>query len=251
MAIAVVGAGIVGLAVAYHLAKAGARVTVIDRDPEGDKASFGNAGGIAVTEIVPAATPGTLWQVPGWMLDPLGPLAIRPTHAPKLIPWLLRFVKAGTPREVDRISLALAAINSRVYEDLLPMLGEVGLTPELNRNGALSIYETEEGYRRDAAEWACKRSRGIVVVEMTGTDARRMEPALGALVHRAVFTPQWAHINDPVRLMRGLREWLLGRGVAISRGEVRNVVPGSASSLSLELTGEVRMAADRVVIAAG
>jgi glycine/D-amino acid oxidase-like deaminating enzyme len=42
--IAVVGAGVVGLAVAYHLVKGGAKVTLIDRDPGGDKASFGNAG---------------------------------------------------------------------------------------------------------------------------------------------------------------------------------------------------------------
>src|SRR5882724_6337633 len=112
MAIAVVGAGIVGLAVAYHLVKAGARVTVIDRDPEGDKASFGNAGAIAVTEVVPAASPGIWKRVPGWMLDPLGPLAVRPAHAPRLLPWLWRFAKAGSPREMERISQALVALNS-------------------------------------------------------------------------------------------------------------------------------------------
>lgn len=143
--IAVVGAGIVGLAVAYHLMKDGARVTLIDRDPEGDSASVGNAGGIAVIEVMPASAPGSLWRVFGWMLDPLGPLAVRPAHALKLIPWLTRFAQAGTQREVDRISTALAAINSRVYEDLLPMLGETGLAGELNRTGALSVYARHTG----------------------------------------------------------------------------------------------------------
>src|SRR5882724_12541356 len=118
--IAVVGAGIVGLAVAFHLLNEGAQVTLIDRDPEGDSASLGNGGGIAVTEVVPAAAPGSLWRVLGWMLDPLGPLAVRPTHAPKLIPWLSRFAQSGVQREVDRISNALATINSRVYADLVP-----------------------------------------------------------------------------------------------------------------------------------
>lgn len=155
--IAVVGAGIVGLAVAFHLLKEGAQVTLIDRDPEGDSASLGNGGGIAVTEVVPASAPGSLWRVFGWMIDPLGPLAVRPSHAPKLIPWLSRFAQAGTQREVDRISKALATINSRVYEDLLPMLSETGLAGELNRNGSLSLYESDAGYRRDAAEWARKR----------------------------------------------------------------------------------------------
>jgi D-amino-acid dehydrogenase len=250
--IAVVGAGIVGLAVAYHLIKDGAQVTLIDRDPQGDGASLGNAGGIAVTEVVPASAPGSLWRVFGWMLDPLGPLAVRPTHAPKLIPWLSRFAQAGTQSEVDRISKALAAINSRVYEDLLPMLSETGLAGELNRNGSLSLYESDVGYRRDAAEWACKRSHGIQIQELTGEEARHMEPALGPRVQRAVLTPQWSHVNDPKRLVQGLRTWLAGRGVAVHRGEVSDIISSSsASPVTIALRGAERMTADKAVIAAG
>ena len=193
----VVGAGIVGLATAYHLTRSGLQVAVIDRDPEGDKASLGNAGAIAVTEVVPASVPGVAWRVPGWILDPLGPLSVRASHAPRLIPWLVRFAKAGTPREVERISRALAAINSRVYDDLLPMLTDIGMLDELHRAGALTVYETESGFARDAAEWQYKRSHGIEVRELTGAQARETEPALGPLVVRAMFTPQWAHVCDP------------------------------------------------------
>src|SRR5438132_569751 len=104
--VVVIGAGIVGLSTAHHLLKEGAKVTLIDRDPEGDKASFGNAGGIAVTEVIPASVPGLFLKVPGWLLDPLGPLALRPAYAPKLIPWFLRFSKAGSASEVKRIAAA-------------------------------------------------------------------------------------------------------------------------------------------------
>ena len=249
--IVVVGAGVVGLAVAYHLVKGGANVTLIDRDPEGDKASFGNAGGIAVTEIMPASAPGALWRAFGWMFDPLGPVAVRPRHAPRLIPWLVWFMRSGTPREVERISRALAAINSRVYDDLVPMLRETGMAGELHRQGALSVYETEAGYQRDVPEWACKRSHGIVVEEITGEDARRMEPALGPLVHRAVLTPQWSHVSDPKHLVQGLSTWLRKGSVAIRRGEVRHILPGSTSPLILELQGGERIAASKAVVAAG
>jgi D-amino-acid dehydrogenase len=148
----VVGAGIVGLCVAYHLRRYGTAVTVIDRAPDGDKASYGNAAGIAVTEIVPASVPGLIWRVPGWLIDPLGPLAIRPAHALALLPWLVRFSRMGRAAEVDRIASALAALNGRVYDDLRPMLAETGLLSELNERGALTVYETEQGFRRDAAE---------------------------------------------------------------------------------------------------
>jgi D-amino-acid dehydrogenase len=70
----VVGAGIIGLCVAYHATKGGAAVMIVDHDPAGDKASFGNAGGIAVTEVLPASVPGLWKKVPKWLLDPpLGP----------------------------------------------------------------------------------------------------------------------------------------------------------------------------------
>jgi D-amino-acid dehydrogenase len=250
----VVGAGILGIATAYYLVREGAAVTVVDRAPEGDKASFGNAGGIAVTEIAPASVPGLAWRLPRWLLDPLGPLAVRPAHALQLVPWLWRFSQAGTPREVTRIASALSALNNRVYEDLRPMLAETGLSGELHERGALTVYESEAGFRSDAAGWALKRDHGIAIRNLTGDEARDMEPALGMIVHRAVFTPQWSHINDPKRLVSCLREWLRIHGVRFIAGDVIDISdPGGIpqDNLKANLAGGRSIAADKVVVAAG
>src|ERR1700691_2743003 len=107
--VVVVGAGIVGLACAYHLLQDGHRVTILDRDPEGDRASHGNAGGIAVTEILPASGPGLWSRIPSWLMDPLGPLSVRPGHLPRLLPWLQRFLRAGGAKSVLASAKALAA----------------------------------------------------------------------------------------------------------------------------------------------
>ncbi|MGY2050945.1 NAD(P)/FAD-dependent oxidoreductase [Methylobacterium sp. JK268] len=247
--VVVIGAGIVGLAVAHHLRRDGWAVTLVDRDPAGDKASFGNAGCIAVPEIVPASVPGVLWRVPGWLLDPLGPLALRPAHAPRLLPWLLRFARAGRPREVARITAALAALNARAHDDLLPMLAAAGLSGELHRRGSLSVYETKEGFLRDAAEWALKREHGIVAETMTGDEARALEPALGRIVRHAMFTPQGSHVNDPRRIVDGLRAALLAGGTACLTGEVVGIVPGAMPEAAL--ADGRRLPADRIVVAAG
>jgi D-amino-acid dehydrogenase len=147
----VIGAGIVGLCCARALLREGHAVTVIDRDPVGDKVSFGNAGGLGVTEILPAATPGVIWQVPRWLVDPLGPLSIRPAHLPRPLPWLVRFLRSATAREAARITAALADLLAPVYDDMLPLLAELGLAVDLHRVGALWVYDTEAGYERDAA----------------------------------------------------------------------------------------------------
>ncbi len=249
--VAVVGAGIVGLAVAYHLVRAGARVTLIDRDPEGDKTSFGNAGAIAVTEVIPASVPGVMWRVPAWLVDPLGPLAVRPLHAPRLLPWMMRFARSAAPDTMLRIARALAALNAPIYDDLLPLLDTIGLKGHLHRTGALNVYETEEGYRRAMPEWELKRRLGVVTEDLTGDQAREMEPALGDCVTRAVFTPQWSHVSDPKQIVDGLRKWLIGQGVVVRRDGVRGVLSESTAGVSFELEGGGREAADKLVVAAG
>ena len=92
--LAVIGGGVVGLNIALALQREGFAVTVYDRneataeDTRG--ASHRNAGGFAFSDIFPLASPGIMARAPGWLLDPLGPLAIRPGHALALAPWLWR-----------------------------------------------------------------------------------------------------------------------------------------------------------------
>ena len=96
--VTVVGAGIVGISCAIYLLREGHRVTVVDRNPPGEGCSQGNAGLFSSDSFIPLSTPGMLGQVPGWLLDPLGPLAIRWRHLPSMVPWLVRFVLANARR---------------------------------------------------------------------------------------------------------------------------------------------------------
>ncbi|MGX9148127.1 NAD(P)/FAD-dependent oxidoreductase [Mesorhizobium sp. 128a] len=246
----VVGAGIVGLSVAYEALHSGAAVTVVDRDPEGDKVSFGNAGGIAVTEVIPASVPGLWKKVPLWFLDPLGPLALRVAHAPHLFPWLWSFASAGTAFEVSRISEALFQINRRVYDDLVPLLNEIGIAGDLFRKGALTVYESESGLLNDKCQWDRKRSLGFDVQEFSATQIRDMEPALGSIVKGGVFTPQWSHVSNPKKVVDVLRNWLAANGADVFKGQVDGVIPTSDGA-EITLNGGRTLGATKVVIAAG
>lgn len=244
--VVIVGTGIVGLSTARALLSEGHAVTLVDRDPFGDKASFGNAGGLGVTEIVPASVPGLIWKVPRWLINPLGPLSLRARHLPQLMPWLLRFVKSGSRQEVLRLTSALAALTATVYDDYLPMLKELGLSHELHRVGALWVYETEAGFAADAADRALRRCHGGIFEEMDGDEARRLEPALGKKVVRAALTPQWSHFSDPKRVVDRLREHVASRAATIVQGEAVAI-----SGTALKLSDGRKLSFDRLVIAAG
>src|SRR4051812_4677650 len=105
--VAVVGAGIVGVCAARWLQKDGHDVVLIDPNPPGQGASFGNAGCFNPSSIVPIAGPGTWKKVPGYLSDPLGPLAIRWSYLPTLLPWLIRYARAGTLAQIESQARAL------------------------------------------------------------------------------------------------------------------------------------------------
>jgi D-amino-acid dehydrogenase len=242
----VIGAGVIGLAVAWHLMRDGAQVTVIDRDAAGDKASFGNAGGIAVSEVIPAAVPGLIWRLPGWLTDPEGPLSVRPAHLPRLLPWLWRFAGCSRPAVLRRSAAALAALHRPLYDDLLPLLSDLGLGTALQRRGALAVYESDAGFARDQAGWALRRELGVTAEVLSGAQARQFEPALGPLVRHAVFTPEWSHVDDPKQLVDVLRQTLLQRGLTLVSGEVTRLGPAGVT-----LADGRSLALRRLVLAAG
>lgn len=248
--IAIIGGGVIGLAAAYVAVKGGAAVTVIDRHRESERTSVGNAGGIAVTEVVPASVPGLWRKVPRWLFDPLGPLAVRPLHLRHLMPWLIAFAQAGSVDEVRRISSALSSLNARTYVDLVPMLEETGLSGELIRSGAITVYETGDGLAKDRAEWDLKRAHGIEVQELSANEVRYLEPALSSAVKAGVLTPQWSQVTDPKRILDGLRSWLSQRGVSFVVDDVTSLMP-SENMVVVKLASGGTTLFHKAVVAAG
>ncbi|WP_372425834.1 NAD(P)/FAD-dependent oxidoreductase [Salinarimonas chemoclinalis] len=250
MRIVVIGAGVVGLACARALVRDGHAVRVVERALAGDRASSGNAGGLAVSEIAPAASPGIWKRVPRWLVDPLGPLSIRPGHALRLLPWLRRFLASGTPAEIARISAANAALMRCVYDDLVPLLGDIGLSRDLRREGALTVYESGAGFEAERADWERRASHGFPYEVLSRDEARAMEPALSPRIARAVFDPAWGVVADPRRIVDGLEAWLRARDVAFHEAEALALEP-KLDRVTITLGDGTAGDADLVVVAAG
>ena len=83
---------------------------MLDREGPAAGASAGNAGAFAFTDILPLASPGILRKAPGWLLDPLGPLTLRPSYALRIAPWMFRFWRACSPARVAASTTAQTAL---------------------------------------------------------------------------------------------------------------------------------------------
>ncbi len=185
----VIGAGLVGLATALYLRRAGFEVRLIERDEPGQGASFGNAGVIAVDSVVPVATPGILRKVPAMILDSRSPLAIRWSYLPRLTPWLIRVLAASRPAEVERISIALRQICERAMAAYRPLLDDGEAAALVRHGGWLAVYESDAGFAGDQAGLELRRRRGVEFHVLARPEIRQAEPALGPSIKHAVHFP--------------------------------------------------------------
>ena len=248
--VVVVGAGIVGTVCACYLRRENRDVMLIDRAGPGEATSFGNAGGISATNVMPVATPGMMKQIPRWLLDPKGPLYVRWSYLPHVLPWLMRFLRAGTESEVRRISAALAALHSETFEAYGPLIEEAGLQHLFRRDGLLVVYHSQRGLDDDALGIELRRNLGLEMHIVGASEIRELEPALAPTFERGVFVPNDGRCTNPFGLVQGLAEHFRNSGGTLLRRDVRGFETGPTGVHRL-LTDAGDIEADRVVIAAG
>lgn len=250
MVTVVVGAGIIGTAIAHDLQKRGRQVVMIDREAPGMGASFGNMASIAVTEFMPASRPSVWRQIPGWMLDPEGPVRVRPAYMPRLVPWFLRFIAASRPSKLRSLEAEGAALCARALEDTLALLAETGLSDQISAEGCLSLYTDEAEFRADRDHIEILERFGFAHQRLTGDQARDLEPELAKSIGLAVLFPQNRSMKDPYKLVLALAERFTGLGGRIERGEVTGFTR-TESIREVVLKDGRRLPADEVIIAAG
>lgn len=249
MKVAVIGAGIVGVAIAHALLDEGHEVLLIERREPAFGPSRGNAGWIAHTDILPIASPKALRQVPKFLADPLGPLSIRPAYLPKLLPWLVRFMLAARPQAYERSIVGIAALQKLALPAWLARAESTGLTRHIHRNGGLYVFD-DAGALAAARKVAERQASFGIKVEMIGAEElRQLEPALQPVFTGAAFHPDAAHISDPHELTLALFEAALARGAIFEKAEVTNVSQGERPAL-IGPDGWQRVV-DRAIIATG
>lgn len=245
----VVGAGVIGAAIAYDLQKRARNVTLIDRDSPGSGASFGNMASIAVTEFMPVARPTTWKQIPGWMIDPEGPIRVSPRYMPRLIPWLIRFLAVSHPSAVRRLEAAGAALCERSLADTKALMAELGIKDQLSQTGCLSLYANEAEFQADRERIDMLDRFGFDYEVLDAAAIRALEPEISDQINKAVLLPDNRTVADPYKIVERLVERFEGIGGTVLRANVTGFERGER--ITGVRTGAEVLHADEVVLCAG
>ncbi|RLP25927.1 FAD-binding oxidoreductase [Mesorhizobium sp. YM1C-6-2] len=248
--IAIVGAGIVGICAAAYLTEAGYRVKVYDRTGVCEETSSGNASAFAFSDVLPLAHKGMMRNLPRWLADPLGPLAIPPSHLPKLLPWLWRFWRAGSPRHYEASLAAQAGMMKLAEPEWMDLLDRSGTRSMLREDGSLELYESEGEFRASLPGWAARDRFGIPYRHVDGDEISTLQPGLSGQFIKGTFVPGWKTSIDPKLLGKAIWAYAERLGATFARREAVAIVPPGAGVTLLFADGGTEPAS-RVLVAAG
>ena len=255
--VAVIGAGIVGAMVAGALLRDGHRVTLIEPDEPGGEqaASFGNGAWISPASVVPMSTPGLWKKLPGYLSDRSGPLVIRWSALPALLPWLLRFWWAGhsVPR-VEATARALAALLRDAPERHLRAAALAGVAGWVVQRGLLYLYPDRAAFAAEALAWRLRRDNGVRARELDGASLRALVPDVDARYGLGLLVAAGAHCLDPGAYVAALVRQAQAGGARLLRARALGFAfgPGpQGERLVAVRTAAGDVACERAVICAG
>lgn len=251
----VVGAGVVGVATAYALARRGARVTVVDREQQpGRGSSFANGAQLSYLYTDALANPGILKRVPGLLLGLEPAFRLKPSLDPAYLSWLLQFLRNATPARFRANTLAGLQLGLESRAAMSALLAAHSLDFGHSESGKLHLYDSSMGLAEAAKLVELKRQHGGQQ-EILGTqELLALEPALqnrAVIPVGAVYTPQDA-VGDPFRFCVDLLDLLVRSfGVVARLGTtVTDVALRNGQAVVRVNDGET-LTADELVVCAG
>jgi D-amino-acid dehydrogenase len=251
MHLVVIGTGIVGTCTGAWLQRDGHRVTYVSPVPPGEACSFGNAGSLSPSACLPVGMPGMWKQVPGWLRDPEGPLAIRPSYLPNVLPWLLRFLRHSSREEVVRIARAMRGLLAPIFDSYGPLLQHAGAETLVRRSGCLYVYSSTQTSKRWQWGMDLRRSLGVEMRDVGEEELVDLEPDLKGRFRFGILAPENGSTLDPEGLVKALHRQSVLDGARLVLDHVEGFDKRGDQVQAVRLAKGERIACDGVVVAAG
>lgn len=245
----IIGGGAIGMTTAYHLAREGHEVTLLDARDPGMGASEVNAGWYCPAEATPVPGPGMVAQSIKWMLRPDSPLYIAPSLQPSFVRFMVGMWRKCNARDQLAGFIAqmdLAADTAHLWDDYRAD----GIEFEMHSAGLLNTFLHAESLEVHSAYLDTIAAHGFDPQVLVGDDVRSHEPLLSDAVYGGIYFPHERHL-DPGALMRSLHKRIVDLGVAVHTHTPVTAVQHDGGRVRAVLSAERKFEADSFVLATG
>ncbi len=247
--ITIVGAGIMGISTALNLIRRGCDVTIIEKEIDGESASFGNASWLSAPSITPVLTPGTIYKIPKMLFSSNGPLFLRFPGVIKILPWLLKYLTYSTAKRVNHISKHLEPLLRNSIDEHKKLAEGTNALQWIKEAPYLYLYKNKQDYLKDSFSWNIRKNYGFNLIDIQSDELHELVPALSKEYTFAIKIENQGYIINSKKYLKDLLEGFKDLGGKIIEDEVIDIISNEKNIKAKTNNNEIL--SDDIVIAAG
>jgi D-amino-acid dehydrogenase len=254
MRVLVLGSGVVGVASAWYLARAGHQVTVLDRQPApGMETSFANAGQVSPGYSAPWAGPGIPVKAMKWLMMRHRPLVLWPSLDQGLYRWLVQMLANCTDAAYGTNKARMVRLAEYSRDCLKELRAETGIQYDQRTRGTLQLFRTQKQLDAVAADVEVLRAFGVPHDLLDSAGCLEAEPALGRVFGKFVggLRLPGDETGDAFLFTQRLAALASAAGVTFRHGVTVSGLSNEAGAVTAVETSHGRFTADRYVVAMG
>ena len=222
--VAIIGAGIIGIATACALNRKGYQVSVFDPSKPGEAGSSkANAGHIGASDIFPLSTPGIQWKALKMLMDSDAPLKVPLKDFWKQIPWFWKFLHTSKGKRFIASTNALSYLCHSSINDTKELLEYYNMSAMLEQNGCAFVYDTEQSFNKSLKSWTDRASRGFISEVLNADKISQIVPTINDNFKFAYLSHEWGKVSEPIDIVQGLANAAKVDGVIFHLNRVKSV----------------------------
>lgn len=239
------------MAAAEWLRRDGWNTLLIDpvRPGTTDQTSYGNAGLLARTSVMPVASPSLVRKAPKMLLDPGSPLYMRWSYLPRLLPWLVPFFRNLSVERIGQISGGLSEMTFDTNEQHLALAKGTRAERHIQSGDLITLYQHREDYSSDRLTIETRRRFGLEPRLLNRAELLERDPNLGSSYTFGTLFDDSKWLSSPGAYVADLFAHYLAQGGTFRQERVTDITPGLQPCVTLA-NGEI-LHGNKIALTAG
>ncbi|MEO0328893.1 MAG: FAD-binding oxidoreductase [Pseudomonadota bacterium] len=246
----VVGAGIVGVSTALYLKREGLDVTILDREGPAAGTSYGNAGILATSEVIPVTTPGLWKYIPKALFSKNEPLFFKWSYLPKLAPFLLRYLTYANEKDMKQTAADLLPLVYDSVEQHRALAAGTDAEQFIRDDEYVYCYPDQAAFEAEKDQWALRSSLGLAHKTADAEELSIFDPVLKGKFGFAARTLNHGSISDPGAYVTALFDAFTELGGKFIKASAQQIVTEGDSAIGV-MTDKGLIKSEKIVIACG
>ncbi len=231
--VGIIGAGIQGVCIGLQLLKRNIPATIFDRNDPGMMASYGNAGHFSPYAVLQLNRPDVLYDVPKMLFSSYGPLALKWSYIPKMLPWIFSYLKNCNKKSMLHTAKYMHQILNQSMEAYEEIFQEIDMSNLIEQRGIIYVW-TNKNLKSRNLEIKVRDDLGVKQKILSVKEILDLEPNIKPVFTGGCYYDYAYHAKDPHGIVKKIFELFIKKGGKFIKENVTSIKQLSQNETTIQ-----------------